>query len=170
MFAVILSVHIIICVFLIILILLQRSEGGGLGIGQAGGSGGLGDFLTARSTSNILTKTTSFLAFCFFLTSLSLVFITNSNYNQESIIDSSKFLELIYSSNILCSSNNLMPRPFPALLCLVKNGRSNCLDNFVKIAVLVGALIPTAKVSVQKSILTKPCSNNFVNFHQYLTL
>ena len=89
MFAVILSIHIIICVFLIILILLQRSEGGGLGIGQAGGSGGLGDFLTARSTSNILTKTTSFLAFCFFLTSLSLVFITNSNYNQESIIDSS---------------------------------------------------------------------------------
>ena len=89
MFAVILSVHIIICVFLVILILLQRSEGGGLGIGQAGGSGGLGDFLTARSTSNILTKTTSFLAFCFFLTSLSLVFITNSNYNQESIIDSS---------------------------------------------------------------------------------
>ena len=66
MFAVILSVHIIICVFLIILILLQRSEGGGLGIGQAGGSGGLGDFLTARSTSNILTKTTSFLAFLFF--------------------------------------------------------------------------------------------------------
>ena len=90
MFAVILSIHIIICVFLIILVLLQRSEGGGLGIGQAGGgSGGLGDFLTARSTSNILTKTNSFLAFCFFLTSLSLVFITNSNYNQESIIDSS---------------------------------------------------------------------------------
>ena len=89
MFAVILSIHIIICVFLIILVLLQRSEGGGLGIGQAGGSGGLGDFLTARSTSNILTKTTSFLAFCFFLTSLSLVFITNANYNQESIIDSS---------------------------------------------------------------------------------
>ena len=89
MFAVILSIHIIICVFLIILVLLQRSEGGGLGIGQAGSSGGLGDFLTARSTSNILTKTTSFLAFCFFLTSLSLVFITNSNYNQESIIDSS---------------------------------------------------------------------------------
>jgi preprotein translocase subunit SecG len=74
---------------LIILILLQKSEGGGLGIGQAGGSGGLGDFLTARSTSNILTKTTSVLAFCFFLTSLSLVFITNENYNKESIIDSS---------------------------------------------------------------------------------
>ena len=42
------------------MILLQRSEGGGLGIGQAGSGGGLGDYLSARSTSNVLTKTTSF--------------------------------------------------------------------------------------------------------------
>ena len=41
------------------MILLQRSEGG-LGIGQAGSGGGLGDYLSARSTSNVLTKTTSF--------------------------------------------------------------------------------------------------------------
>ena len=39
-------------------------------------------------TSNILTKTTSFLAFCFFLTSISLVIIANKNYKKESIIDS----------------------------------------------------------------------------------
>ena len=91
MFAVILSIHIIICVFLIVLVLLQRSEGGGLGIGQSGGgAGGLGDFLSTRSTSNILTKTTSFLAFCFFLTSFSLVLISNSTYKKESIIDSSE--------------------------------------------------------------------------------
>ncbi len=90
MFAVILSIHIIICVFLIILVLLQRSEGGGLGIGQSGSAGGLGDFLSTRSTSNILTKTTSFLAFCFFLTSFSLVLISNSTYKKESIIDSSE--------------------------------------------------------------------------------
>ena len=85
----IITINVILAIVLVVSVLLQRSEGGGLGIGQAGGSGGLGDFLTARSTSNILTKTTTFLAFCFFLTSLSLVFITNSNYNQESIIDSS---------------------------------------------------------------------------------
>ena len=59
----------------------------GLGIGQSS-SGGLGDFLSTRSTSNILTKTTSFLAVCFFLTSFSLVIIANKNYNKESIIDS----------------------------------------------------------------------------------
>ena len=91
MFAIVLSIHIIICLFLIVMILLQRSEGGGLGIGQAGGAGGgLGDYLSTRSTSNILTKTTSFLAFCFFLTSFSLVLISNKEYKKESIIDSSE--------------------------------------------------------------------------------
>ena len=80
MLAIVLSIHVLICVFLIIFVLLQKSEGGGLGIGQSN-SGGLGDF--------ILTKTTSFLAFCFFLTSFSLVIIANKNYNKESIIDSS---------------------------------------------------------------------------------
>ena len=87
MLAIVLSIHVLICVFLIVFILLQKSEGGGLGIGQSN-SGGLGDFLSTRSTSNILTKTTSFLAVCFFLTSFSLVLIANKNYNKESIIDS----------------------------------------------------------------------------------
>ena len=90
MFAIVLSIHIIICLFLIVMILLQRSEGGGLGIGQAGSGGGLGDYLSARSTSNILTKTTSFLALCFFITSFSLVLISNKEYKKESIIDSSE--------------------------------------------------------------------------------
>ena len=87
MFAVVLSIHLLICVFLVFFVLLQKSEGGGLGIGQSN-SGGLCDFLSTRSTSNILTKTTSFLAFCFFLTSISLVIIANKNYQKESIIDS----------------------------------------------------------------------------------
>ena len=86
--SIIVVINIILAIVLVVVVLLQRSEGGGLGIGQAGGSGGLGDFLTARSTSNILTKTTSFLAFCFFLTSISLVIIANKNYKKESIIDS----------------------------------------------------------------------------------
>ena len=45
------------------------------------------------------------------------------------------------------------------------------LDSLVKIAVLVGALIPTAKVSVQKSILTRPCSNKIstISFNTGIT-
>ena len=64
---IILVIHLLLAIALVGAVLLQKSEGGGLGIGQAGNSsGGLGDFLTARSTSNILTKTTAVLAFCFF--------------------------------------------------------------------------------------------------------
>jgi preprotein translocase subunit SecG len=67
---VVLAIHLIIALAIIGLVLLQRSSGGGLGIG--GGSGGLGDFATARSTANALTKATTFLAIMFFATSLTL--------------------------------------------------------------------------------------------------
>ena len=53
MFAIVLSIHIIICAFLIIMILLQRSEGGGLGIGQTGSGGGLGDYLFQQEAHQI---------------------------------------------------------------------------------------------------------------------
>lgn len=66
---VILVVHLMIALAIIILVLLQRSSGGGLGIG---GGGGMGDFATARSTANVLTKATTFCAILFFCTSLSL--------------------------------------------------------------------------------------------------
>jgi len=49
-------------------VLLQRSEGGGLGIGGGGGAGG--GFMTARGTANLLTRVTAILAACFFATSL----------------------------------------------------------------------------------------------------
>ena len=68
-------------------ILLQRSEGGGLGIGQLVVLVVLVTFL--RPEVPLIFYKNHFSCFCFFLTSLSLVFITNSNYNQESIIDSS---------------------------------------------------------------------------------
>ena len=72
MFTILLSVHLVICVFLVIIVLLQKSEGGGLGIGQSGG--GIGDFMSSRGTANFLTKSTTFLAVCFFLTSFGLAF------------------------------------------------------------------------------------------------
>ena len=76
MFAVILSIHIIICVFLIILVLLQRSEGGGLGIGGSSAGGG---FMTARGTANFMTKLTAFLGGCFFLTSIVLALLSSQD-------------------------------------------------------------------------------------------
>lgn len=67
---VVLVIHLMIALAIIGLVLLQRSSGGGLGIG--GGGGGLGDFATARSTANALTKATTFMAALFFITSLTL--------------------------------------------------------------------------------------------------
>ena len=71
MSTVILLIHVMIAVALVGVVLLQRSEGGALGIGGGGGGGG-GGFMTGRSASNALTKTTAVLAACFFATSLAL--------------------------------------------------------------------------------------------------
>ena len=86
MIAVLLSFHLVICAFLVFVVLLQRSEGGGLGIGS---SGGIGDFMSSRGTANFLTKSTSILAVCFFISSIGLAIMANKTYNKESIIDSS---------------------------------------------------------------------------------
>lgn len=63
---VIITIHLLVVIALVGVVLIQRSEGGGLGIG--GGSG----FMTARGTKNALTRLTAILAACFFLTSLML--------------------------------------------------------------------------------------------------
>ena len=63
---VIIVIHLMIVLALVGVVLLQRSEGGGLGIG--GGSG----FMTARGAANALTRTTAILAALFFISSLSL--------------------------------------------------------------------------------------------------
>lgn len=64
---VIVVVHLLIVLALIGVVLLQRSEGGALGIG-----GGGGGFMNSRGSSNVLTKATAVLATGFFLTSLTL--------------------------------------------------------------------------------------------------
>ncbi|MBC2885094.1 preprotein translocase subunit SecG [Ochrobactrum sp. CM-21-5] len=61
---VVIVIHLLIVLALVGVVLIQRSEGGGLGIG--GGSG----FMTARGAANALTRTTAILAIGFFATSL----------------------------------------------------------------------------------------------------
>jgi preprotein translocase subunit SecG len=77
-------IHIMLAIALIAVILLQRSEGGGLGIGSSGGMGG---FMTARGTANLLTRATAALAGAFMLTSIALAFIAGSRGERQSIID-----------------------------------------------------------------------------------
>ena len=81
---VVLVIHLLIAVSLVGVILIQKSEGGGLGIG---GGGGLGGMMTARSTANLLTRTTAILAGCFMLTSVVLAVMAGHHSTQPSLIE-----------------------------------------------------------------------------------
>jgi preprotein translocase subunit SecG len=70
---VLLVVHLIVALALIGAVLLQRSEGGALGIGSGGGGGG--NLFSSRGVGNALTRTTAILALCFFITSIGLTLI-----------------------------------------------------------------------------------------------
>jgi preprotein translocase subunit SecG len=73
-------IHLMIVATLIATVLLQKSEGGGLGVG--GGAG----FMSSRGTANLLTRTTAVLAFGFFLTSLFLSWYASYDRKPSSII------------------------------------------------------------------------------------
>jgi preprotein translocase subunit SecG len=67
--SVLIVVHLMIVVALVVTVLLQRSEGGAIGIGGGGG------FMTGRGQANALTRATAILAALFFATSLGLTFL-----------------------------------------------------------------------------------------------
>ena len=81
----VLTIHILIALGLVGSVLLQRSEGGGLGIGGSGGAGG--GFMTARGTANFMTRVTAALAACFFATSIILAIIAGAGSENASIVD-----------------------------------------------------------------------------------
>ena len=82
MIKVILVIHLVVALALVAVILLQRSEGGGLGVG----GGGMGGFLTGRSAANLLTRTTAVLAAVFIVTSLALANLSGANRAPKSIL------------------------------------------------------------------------------------
>ena len=78
---VVLTIHLIIAICLIVVVLLQRSEGGALGIG--GGGGGL---VSGRSAATALSKVTWALAIAFIATSLGLTVLSVQNRGASSVI------------------------------------------------------------------------------------
>jgi preprotein translocase subunit SecG len=72
MVAVLLIIHLFVTLALIGIVLIQRSEGGGLGIGS---SQGMGSFMSGRGTANLLTRTTGILATAFMALSLTLALL-----------------------------------------------------------------------------------------------
>jgi len=83
MFTVVIVVHLFLAVALIGVVLLQKSEGGALGIG----GGGMSGFMTGRSTANLLTRTTAVLVACFFATSIVLAMIAAHQRAPSSVVD-----------------------------------------------------------------------------------
>jgi preprotein translocase subunit SecG len=82
MATVILIIHIMLALGLIAVVLLQRSEGGALGMG-----GGGGGFMTGRGAGNFLTRVTAGLATAFFATSLILSIMAAQPGSRPSLLD-----------------------------------------------------------------------------------
>src|SRR5438105_15165823 len=80
---VVILVHLMIVLAMVGLVLIQKSEGGGLGMG--GGSGG--GFMSSRGTAHILTRATGILAALFFATSLFLSILASFDRKPRTILD-----------------------------------------------------------------------------------
>src|ERR1700742_4994276 len=76
--------ELVIAVALIIFVLLQRSEGGALGMG--GGAGGMGGLFSPRGAADTLTRTTTILAALFFLTCLGLNLLALHGRDKKSFL------------------------------------------------------------------------------------
>ena len=84
--SVLLVIHLITAIFLVAIILLQRSSGGALN--GLGGASGANSFLSARGTGNLLTRLTAILATIFFVTSISLaLYYKGVERKSTSILD-----------------------------------------------------------------------------------
>src|SRR5262245_22595835 len=82
MTTVLLVIHLMIATALVAVVLLQRSEGGALGMG-----GGGGGFMSGRGAANLLTRITAVLAAGFFGTSILLAVIAGHSSKPRSILD-----------------------------------------------------------------------------------
>jgi preprotein translocase subunit SecG len=83
MIEVVLVIHLLIALALIGVVLLQRSEGGALGIG----GGGAGSLFTSRGVGNVLTRTTAVLAAAFFVTSITLTILARGTRAPSSVFE-----------------------------------------------------------------------------------
>ena len=81
MTTVLIVLHLMIVIALVATVLLQRSEGGALGVGGGGG------FMTGRGQANALTRATAILGTLFFVTSLALTLLAHYTRAPKSVLD-----------------------------------------------------------------------------------
>lgn len=103
---ILLTIHILVCIALVGVILLQQSEGGALGMGGGGAGGGM---LSSRGTGDLLTRTSWGLGITFFVLSLVLTLIAGHNRASSSVVDRVKI-----DSIDLNAVKPLTPAPAPA--------------------------------------------------------
>ncbi len=84
---VVLVIHLILAISLVCAVLLQKNEGGGLGMGGGGQGGGMGGFMTGRAAADFLTRTTAILAAGFICTSLVMAIMAGNGRESKSILD-----------------------------------------------------------------------------------
>ena len=80
---IVLIVHLVLAISLVVAVLLQRSEGGALGMG----GGTMGGLMTARGSANLLTRATGIIAALFITTSLILAILSANQSKPTSIMD-----------------------------------------------------------------------------------
>ncbi len=117
MSSVLLIVHLFVTLALIGVVLIQRSEGGGLGIGT---SQGMGSFMGGRGTANLLTRTTAVLGTLFFALSMVLALINRGTSGVgHSILDTLPATSSVPSGLMVPPTPNAAPgttaSPAPAL-------------------------------------------------------
>ena len=78
----IIILNVIFAILLVVIILLQKSEGGALGLGASQDS-----FVSSRSAGNILTKATAILATLFIITSISLTIMSKDEFSNTSVLE-----------------------------------------------------------------------------------
>ena len=79
---IILVFNIILAILLVVIILLQKSEGGALGLGASQDS-----FISSRSAGSILTKVTAIVATLFIITSILLTIISKEEFSSSSVLE-----------------------------------------------------------------------------------
>ena len=78
----VLIINIILALILILVVMLQKSEGGALGLGASQDS-----FVSSRSASNFLTKATAIIATLFIITSISLTIMSKDQFSTTSVLE-----------------------------------------------------------------------------------
>jgi preprotein translocase subunit SecG len=101
---ILLTVQILISVIIIVLVLVQRSEGGALGMG-----GGPSGFMSARGAGNLLTKATSVMGILFFVNCIGMTIVGNYASRTASAVDSVDTSSLILPGTPQTASSGQAP-------------------------------------------------------------